>query len=78
MSTETPPSIYKLQRNLYDMRNERDRLKALNVALVAPLEAALAPFNEATRNPGGSPVGEPSWCSKARAAIAVAKEPGDG
>lgn len=38
--------------------------------LLAVLNDALAPFNEPTRNPGGSPVGEPEWCRVARAATA--------
>ncbi|KKK55820.1 hypothetical protein LCGC14_3070720 [marine sediment metagenome] len=34
--------------------------------LVEILKIALEPFSEATRNPDGSPVGEPVWCATAR------------
>ena len=49
---------------------ERDRLKAINAELVKALEAAVRPFDEPARNPSGNPVGEPSWCAQARAALA--------
>lgn len=41
--------------------------------LLEALEAAIALFNEPTRNPSGYPIGEPSWCPGARAAIAKAR-----
>ena len=43
--------------------------------LVEALEAAIAPFSEPARNPSGNPVGEPSWCAKARAALAKVNQP---
>ena len=38
--------------------------------LVEALKTAVTPFNEATRNPDGHPVGEPLWCAEARAVLA--------
>ena len=49
------------------------KLEAINAELMAALNNALVPFNEATRNPSGSQVGGPSWCKQARAAIAKAQ-----
>ena len=49
------------------------RLIAAAPDMLEALVAALAPFNEPTRNPSGNPVGEPSWCAKARAALAKAR-----
>ncbi len=60
------------------MKAEVKHWRAVNADLLAALENAIEPFNQPTRNPGGMPVGEPEWCSKARAAIAKARGPQAG